>query len=200
MRYVLIEHLKLVIQVAIFGCGFHVLVKFCSYIARRAITSTRFTWNVQFITMTHIHYSNCFMHETAITLGNLNITSSVDKKVYSSPSKLENSALVSMDSIRISYSTSHLLMQAVHDWVKVLDSCDSSHCLFLDFTKAFDSVPHQRLLLKLEYLGIGGDLLSWFDSYLTDYYQCVVISGHYSEWLPVLSGVPQGLIIVYFVY
>ena len=39
-------------------------------------------------------------------------------------------------------SASHLLVQVVHDWAKALDSRKSSHCLFLDFAKAFDSVPH----------------------------------------------------------
>ena len=87
-------------------------------------------------------------------------------------------------------STSHLLVQAVHDWAKTLNCCSSFHCLFLDFAKAFDSVPHQYLLLRLECLGISGDLLSWFGSYLTGCSQCVVINGHYSQWLPVLSGVP----------
>ena len=86
-------------------------------------------------------------------------------------------------------------MQVVYDWPKALDSHDSSHCLFLDFSKAFNSVPHQRLLLKLKYLGIGGDLLSWFDFYLTNRYQHVIITVHYSEWLPMLSSIPQGLIL-----
>ena len=80
----------------------------------------------------------------------------------------------------------------MYDWAKTLNCHGSSHCLFLGFAKAFDSVPHQHLLLRLEYLGISDDLLSWFGSYLTGYSQRLVINKHYSEWLPVLSGVPQG--------
>ena len=40
------------------------------------------------------------------------------------------------------YSASHLLVRVIHDWAKALDSCTSFRCLFLDFAKAFDSIPH----------------------------------------------------------
>ena len=55
-------------------------------------------------------------------------------------------------------STVSLLLQAVHDWAGSLDRRNSTHCLFLDLAKAFDSVSHSRLLLKLEALGITGNI------------------------------------------
>ena len=63
------------------------------------------------------------------------------------------------------------------------------------FRKAFDSVCHTNLLIKLWDFGITGDLWHWFKSYLTDRQQCVIINNSTSTTLPVLSGVPQGSIL-----
>lgn len=63
--------------------------------------------------------------------------------------------------------------------------------IFLDFAKAFDKVPKNRLLKKLEVHGIGGDLHRWVSCWLTGRRQRVVLNGKYSEWEDVLSGVPQ---------
>jgi hypothetical protein len=67
--------------------------------------------------------------------------------------------------------------------------------IFLDLAKAFDSVPHERLLLKLERHGIGRNLLLWLRNFLTNRKQRVVIRGTPSEWSPVISGTPQGTIL-----
>ena len=67
--------------------------------------------------------------------------------------------------------------------------------IFLDLSKAFDSVPHERLLTKIHAYGIQGPLLSWLRSFLTNRYQRVVLRGHHSSWTSVLSGVPQGTVL-----
>jgi len=67
--------------------------------------------------------------------------------------------------------------------------------LFLDFAKAFDKVPHQRLLVKMRSLGIGGVVLRWIEQWLKDRRQRVGFRGKWSGWGEVLSGVPQGSVL-----
>jgi len=64
--------------------------------------------------------------------------------------------------------------------------------VFLDFAKAFDKVPHQRLLIKVASLGIGGKLFDWIGNWLLNRTQRVCINGIVSIWKLVLSGIPQG--------
>ena len=67
--------------------------------------------------------------------------------------------------------------------------------VYLDFKKAFDSVPHNELLVKLWSFGITGNLWNWFKGYLLNRTQCVRINNAISSSLPVISGVPQGSIL-----
>src|SRR5664279_802390 len=66
---------------------------------------------------------------------------------------------------------------------------------YLTFSKAFDSVPHQRLLRKIESYGIQGNTLKWISSFLSSRRQRVVINGSQSPWTSVISGVPQGTVL-----
>ena len=67
--------------------------------------------------------------------------------------------------------------------------------IYLDFAKAFDKVPHNELLFKLESLGIRGNLLAWFRSYFSGRRHRVLINGKASDYLPITSGVPQGSVL-----
>ena len=67
--------------------------------------------------------------------------------------------------------------------------------VYLDLHKAFESVPHDKLLVKLHSIGICGQLWQWFQAYLSSRSQCVVINDVHSDTLPVTSGVPQGSIL-----
>ena len=67
--------------------------------------------------------------------------------------------------------------------------------IILDFAKAFDKVPHQRLLAKLDHYGIRGPLLQWLTAFLTNREQRVVLDGCHSSSTQVTSGVPQGTVL-----
>ena len=67
--------------------------------------------------------------------------------------------------------------------------------IYLDFSKAFDSIVHNKLLFKLEKYGVTGNLLVWLSFFLADRLQSVKVSDNYSDWSPVLSGVPQGSVL-----
>ena len=65
----------------------------------------------------------------------------------------------------------------------------------LDFTKAFDKVPHKRLIHKLNYYGITGSIATWIETFLTGRTQQVVVNGATSSSTIVTSGVPQGTVL-----
>ena len=65
----------------------------------------------------------------------------------------------------------------------------------MDFSKAFDKVGHQRLLLKPHRLGINTTVIAWIKSFLSGRSQNVVLDGEQSGACPVLSGVPQGSVL-----
>ena len=67
--------------------------------------------------------------------------------------------------------------------------------IYLDISKAFDTVSHGILLSKLWHFGISGSLWAWFKNYLFNRYQRVSINNNLSHTLPVISGVPQGSIL-----
>ena len=67
--------------------------------------------------------------------------------------------------------------------------------ILLDFSKAFDTVPHQRLLKKLYNYGIRSNTLNWLSTWLTQRLQRVVVDGQQSKFVPVQPGVPQGTVL-----
>ena len=87
------------------------------------------------------------------------------------------------------------LLQLVDKISEIIDEGGAVDMVYLDFAKAFDTVPHQRLLLKLESYGIGGEVYAWIQSFLTDRLQQVSVGGMVSSWAHVLSGVPQGSVL-----
>ena len=87
------------------------------------------------------------------------------------------------------------MLKVMEDWSAEVESGGPVDVAYLDFAKAFDSVPHWRLLEKLHAYGIRGKLLDWISAFLIDRRQRVVIRGSKSEWASVTSGTPQGSVL-----
>ena len=87
------------------------------------------------------------------------------------------------------------LLATLDSWTEMLDSGAPVDAIYLDFSKAFDSVPHQRLLEKLRSYGIHSNLLKWIADFLIGRRQRVSVNGEFSEWSNVTSGVPQGSVL-----
>ena len=87
------------------------------------------------------------------------------------------------------------LLLTIEDLGKNLDEGYEVDLQIFDFSKAFDKVPHQRLLSKLNYYGIQGKTLAWINFWLTERIQRVVVDGEASSFGKVTSGVPQGTVL-----
>ena len=96
---------------------------------------------------------------------------------------------------RKSYSTELSLFELSDKIAKAIDNNKLVIMLFLDLSKAFDTVDHNILIQKLRHYGIRGIPLQWFRSYLTSRKHAVSIEGCLSKFYPILCGVPQGSIL-----
>ena len=82
-----------------------------------------------------------------------------------------------------------------NDLLKSFDAGIQVDVGILDFSKGSDTVPHDRLLYKLDNYGIKGSLHTWLTNFLTQHHMRVVLEGEASDEVPVLSGVPQGTVL-----
>ena len=87
------------------------------------------------------------------------------------------------------------LLQTINNLAKSLISREQVDSILLDFSKAFDKVCHRKLLLKLNYYGINGDIHNWIRDFIYDRTQRVVVRGTFSAPIAVKSSVPKGTVL-----
>ena len=84
------------------------------------------------------------------------------------------------------------LLVCMENWTKALDDGGNVDIIYTDFSKAFDTVSHSKLLWKLHALRVRSKTWAWIQDFLKDRRQKVRVNGSYSDWVKVQSGVPQG--------
>ena len=87
------------------------------------------------------------------------------------------------------------LIMLVDELAKNMQLGKQTNLILLDFSKAFDKVAREKLLLKLHFYGIRGNTLNWIKYFLDNRNQSVLLNGSNSNSIPVSSGVPQGLVL-----
>ena len=92
-------------------------------------------------------------------------------------------------------STTTQLLFYLDECIKIITDGGVVDSIYLDFSKAFDTVPHRRLIGKLEAYGIRGNLLNWISAFLQNRTQEVVVNGSKSVASQVISGIPQGTVL-----
>ncbi len=95
-------------------------------------------------------------------------------------------------------STVLQLLNVMDSWTMALDNGFSIDSIYLDYMKAFDTVPHKRLIYKLRMNGISPSILRWIEGILTGRKQQVCVNGSMSQWVDVSSGIPHGSVQVHY--
>ena len=106
--------------------------------------------------------------------------------------KISNKYIWGHQRQRPGYSCESQLVTVCQDFVDTLDKGGQMDAIIIDFSKVFDLVPHDRLIIKITETGVDSRVVGWVREFLLGHSQRVRVDGHLSEEIAVTSGVPQG--------
>jgi hypothetical protein len=142
---------------------------------------------------------NCFVIDNFRPVSLLPVISKIVEKIvfnqlfkYFTENKL---FYISQYGYRIAHSTETACLELVDRTTQLLDEKKLPLSVFIDLTKAFDTIDHEILIKKLQHYGIKDLALSWFQNYLNNRMQYVQIENFKSSVNPITTGVPQGSIL-----
>ncbi len=87
------------------------------------------------------------------------------------------------------------LLETLDFLTNAIDHGNQVDLIYMDFAKAFDKVPHKRLIHKISSYGINGKILEWIEEFLKNRKQRVILGEEVSEWCEIFSGVPHGSVL-----
>ena len=108
---------------------------------------------------------------------------------------IENKFSPLLCGFRKGHNTQHALMRLLEDWRAQLDNKKVIGTILCDLSKAFDTLPHDLLLAKLNAYGLSHSALTFINSYLSNRKQRCKVGSSYSSWGDITSGVPQGSVL-----
>ena len=92
-------------------------------------------------------------------------------------------------------STVLQLITILDTWTYEIDRGHHTDVIYMNFKKAFDTVPHKRLISKLNSLNISKEIVNWIEAFISNRRQKVAVNGKESNWHDVTSGIPQGTVL-----
>jgi len=92
-------------------------------------------------------------------------------------------------------STTTQLLECNFDWCLAISTGANTDVIYLDYSRAFDSVVHSKLIAKLEHYGVNPIVIAWISSFLAGRVQCVRVGSCLSDYCDIVSGVPQGSVL-----
>ena len=101
---------------------------------------------------------------------------------------------------RKNHNTQHSLLKMLELWKKALDQRKSVSAIFMDLSKAFDTLNHDLLLANVKACGYSENSIGYIQSYLDNRLQRTNVNNNFSLWKDIFAGVPQGSILGPFLF